>query len=236
MKKLKLFLIAVVLTSIIASCDDRLDQLQVLNQEPSVEFKKADSLTANLSDSLRLIPGKKNVYNINLKVSDPNKNIQFLNWEITKGTYKLYYQNNEVMLPNSFRTDYGDIFLNFYPDSVGNYAAEFKATDRFGKIAVGKFNLYVFENLLPVANLKVTAVSEESAEYIIDGSASFDPDSNFQGEIVNYEFSIDGTIVNLKNPTLRYVFEGSGGHTVTLKVMDNSGGISNTVNSTINIK
>lgn len=231
----KRILAALFLTTIIASCDDRLAQLQIINQAPKVEFMKNKIITVELNDSLRLIPGAKNVYNIHLRVSDENRNIQFLNWAITKGNYKLYYQENEVELPNSFRTDYGNLILNFYPAAPGDYGASFKATDRFGKEAIGQFNLFVFDNLLPIPILKVVQQTEDPFIYTIDASESYDPDKNFHGGIIKYQFTIDGQILELKNPILQHVFDKKGEHLVKLKVFDNSGGESQIIVNKISI-
>ncbi len=153
MKKSVLF--ALFSATAITSCDDRLEQLQGLNQSPTVEFIKNNKSVANLNDSLRLIQGVKNEYNIQLKISDLNNNLQFLNWQITEGDYKLYYHDKKVELPKSFKIDDGNTVLSIYPEATGNYGSEFKATDRFGVETTGKFNLFVFDNLLPVAIFKV---------------------------------------------------------------------------------
>ena len=234
MKKRTLF--TLLFATIMTSCDDRLEQLQILNQPPKVEFIKDDKLVADLQDSLRLVDGVKNVYNIQLKNSDANKNMQFLNWKITEGNYKLYYQNDKAELPSSFRIDYGDHVLHIYPEATGNYGSQFKATDRFGVEATGKFNLFVFENLLPVSKLKVVPGSS-SNEYVIDASDSYDADRNFEGDIVEYQFKIDKTFIRLKNPVLYHVFgPGSGDHTIELKVLDNSGELSKPATTTITVK
>jgi hypothetical protein len=234
MKKSALFVLF--FTTIITSCDDRLEQLQVLNQPPKVEFIKNDKLVADLQDSLRLIKGVINEYNIQLKVSDVNKNIQFLNWQLTEGNYKLYYQENKVELPGSFKIEYGALVLSFYPEATGNYGSEFKATDRFGIEATGKFNLFVFENLLPVSKLKVVPGLSPN-EYIIDASGSYDADRNFNGDIVEYQFIIDGQLIRLKNPVMHHIFDpASGDHTIELKVLDNSGALSEPARTTVTVK
>ena len=142
-----------------------------------------------------------------------------------------------MVLPNSFRTDYGDLILNFYPEQLGDYGAEFKATDRFGVQAIGKFNLFVFENLLPVAKLKAVPSGTNSLEYLVDASESYDADANFKGGIVEYQFTIDGIFMRLKNPRLNHIFDaGSGEHKIVLQVLDNSGALSDAVSVTINVK
>lgn len=234
MKKSTLF--ALFFATIITSCDDRLEQLQILNHPPKVEFIKNNKLVADLQDSLRLIQGVKNEYNIQLKVSDVNKNIQFLNWQLTEGNYKLYYQDNKVELSKSIRIDYGALVLSFYPETTGNYGSEFKATDRFGVEAIGKFNLFVFENLLPVAKLKAVPGLSPN-EYVIDASESYDADRDFNGDIVEYQFTIDGELIRLKNSIMHHIFDpGSGDHTIELKVLDNSGGLSEPATTIITVK
>lgn len=224
------------LATIITSCDDRLEQLHVLNQPPTVEFIKNDVVFVDLQDSLRLMQGKKNEYNIQLKISDLNKNIQFLKWNITEGNYKLYYQKNKVELPASFSVEYGNTILSFYPEASGNYGSEFIATDRFGIQSTAKFNLFVFENLLPVAKFK-TDPGLNANEYIIDASESFDEDHNYNGYIEEYQFTIDGQLIRLKNPVMHHVFDpGSGVHTIELRVLDNSGALSEPARTTVNVK
>jgi hypothetical protein len=234
MKKSLIF--ALFLATMITSCDDRLAQLQALNQPPTVAFIKNDKLVADLQDSLRLIKGVKNEYNIQLNIADLNKNVQFLNWQVTEGDYKLYYQNNKTELPKSFRVDYGPIILSFFPEATGNYGSEFKATDRFGVEATGKFHLFVFENLLPVSKFK-TDPGLSPNEYVIDASESYDPDRNFNGYIIEYQFKIDDKLITLKNPVMHHIFDpGSGAHTIELKVLDNSGGLSEPATTTITVK
>jgi len=237
LKKLKKIVLFILLfTTTITSCDDRLEQLHVLNQPPKVEFIKNDVLVSDLQDSLRLMQGEKNEYNIQLRISDVNNNIQFLKWQITEGNYKLYYQKNKVELPASFKIDYGNTILSFYPEAPGNYGSEFKATDRFGVETTGKFNLFVFENLLPVAKFKIDS-GLNANEYIIDASESYDEDQNFNGYIVEYQFTIDDQLIRLKNPMMHHVFDaGSGEHTIILRVLDNFGELSAPVRTTVTVK
>jgi len=234
MKKSVLFTLFA--ATVITSCDDRLEQLHGLNQPPTIEFIKNKKSVTNLNDSLRLIQGVKNEYNIQLKFSDSNNNLQFLKWQVTEGDYKLYYRDGKVELPASFKIDYGNTILSIYPETIGNYGSEFKAKDRFGVETTGKFNLFVFENLLPVALFTATP-GLNTNEYVFDASESYDTDSYFNGYIVEYQFTIENQLIRLKNPIMRHIFDpGSGDHIIELRVLDNSGGLSEPARTTVTVK
>ncbi|WP_185903632.1 collagenase [Hathewaya massiliensis] len=105
---------------------------------------------------------------------------------------------------------------------VGTYNVTLKVTDDKGGYSISKTTVGVkdlSENQLPVVYMEVPTTAYVDKEVTFYGKGTYDPD----GSVAGYQWDFgDGSDVSyVQNPT--HLYRKKGEYTVTLKVMDNSG-------------
>ena len=217
MKYLYLFIVLTV-----TGCDTRVDHLELQNQAPLLEFSNKEN-TWSTDDEYR------NIYEDSAKVG---KNY-ILSYKLTEEqTYTNFtvsgYQGygwwnyNDSSLTEVNGLENGEHTMSYYANNSGNLQVLFNLLDSYGKESVGTLNLKCFENLLPVARLDVNLLGAFSPyEYKIDGTESYDRDTEFGGGILHYQFIIDSDTTLYPNAKMNYIFPGPGSYVVGLRVMDN---------------
>src|SRR5690606_22756693 len=119
---------------------------------------------------------------------------------------------------------------------------KFIGEDLYGNKGEAEVKLTVFDNLPPVAKLKIqNAGNLIPKERIIDASASYDKDAKYGGYITHYKYLFSSSVNQLQDsivtvhPSVRYIFPKSGIYTVQIEVVDNNGASSQTVLETITV-
>lgn len=215
------------LIGFVYSCSDKKESMELLNSAPEIFLVKKGTKLITLTDSIRLYDGYINYYNLKLAMADSNLNQWKATYQVDTGEAKVYYQGSELLLP-SIRVDASEVALSASATKLGLNVISFTAEDRFGKTAKANLRLFVFDNLPPVADLQYTLTGTRLYEF--DGSASRDPDANYDGRVVTYVFEIEGKEFQSSSPIVRHIFSIAGIYTVKLRVIDNSGATSPSVN------
>ena len=217
-----IFLIFCFLGALI-SCSDTKEAIEPMNSKPGIFLIKKGERVSALTDSVRRYTGSVNYYNFKLALADSNSNLWKTSYRVDSGLAKIYYRGSELFLP-SIRVDVSEVILAASSERIGMNVISFVAEDRFGKTAEAKLRLFVFDNLIPIAELKFSTSGNRL--FVFDGSASRDPDANFGGGVSSYVFEIDGKEFQTSEPIIRHIFAVSGVYTVRLKVIDNFGATS----------
>jgi len=219
----------------LASCSDRMDELQKLDVAPAISFSQFGELKQHITDSVRYSADSVFYYNLILEVSDDKKNLWKLNYKVNKGEAKVFYDGKELD-GVSLRVDLPEVLLAVSPASKGMVDVEFTIQDRFENKQTATLNLYVFDNLIPVAVISGHKTSlNDPLEYAFDGGESYDQDKNFGGTVAGYAFEIEGRTITTTSKTINYIFPTQGTYTVTLKVIDNNGDYSKTAELQVNV-
>lgn len=228
MRLLNLFILSLVVI-ILASCDNRFDFLNDLNQKPVVviidkEGAEVDELRDSLKTSLKIGSDK---YYLSLKVSDFEGLIQNLTYSIEVGDGTFYQGNDQNELSGSISfDDNGLADIMYAPDlSIdGLHKIEFTVTDNLGNSSTAVLNLFVFENIEPVAARNITLIGvNDQYEYDLDATGSYDQDFNFGGRIAIYEWEINGVKLTSKTEISRFIFPSAGNYEIKVRVQDNDG-------------
>jgi len=231
MKKHDLILSASLL--LLQSCDSRLEDIGSLNTPPEISILTDDGNVSELTDSIRLLsPGIGNFYNLRIAMDDPDNNLHRCRVLLDSMRIGIYYDGHLLRIP-SLRTDQVALPLSLLPKRAGRSEVVFELTDKFGGESTAKLNLYAFENLAPHAMLKYSKIGEHEVE--LDASESYDTDHRYGGRIRSYHFAIDGIPFETPRPKVRHIFSQKGNHSATLKVKDNNGAFSQTVEQRIEI-
>lgn len=178
-----------------------------------------------------------------LNLSKDATNFSNTIFDTIKLNYSQNYYYSIIDTNNCFLsfTQINDDSISVFSDHIfikamvtGNNIITFSATDIYKQKSLANINLYVFNNLLPIANLSLKKNNEyDELQIQIDGSLSFDSDKNFGGNIILYEYTINENIVLTKKPVINYIFQNSGQKSVSLRVMDNDSAWSNKINKFI---
>lgn len=220
MKRLK-FITLCVASAVYLSCSDREDTIQSLNSPPEIYFvTAADSLSKEMTDSIRYYEDSPSYYTVSLKLGDLDENLWKCAVVLDSGKVTGYYNGMELERP-SVRVDQEFVDLSISPKQTGNTTIHFVAEDRFNQTSTATLNLFAFRNLPPVARMDNRQVN--GLEYAFDASTSYDADARFGGEVVAYEYTIAGSVFTTPQPVVYHVFAGAGTYTITLRVMDNDG-------------
>jgi len=123
--------------------------------------------------------------------------------------------------------------ISFYPDKEAVAEINLKINDSFLSEDTLRFRLCCFENIPPVAKLRIYNPSDYKTplQKTLDASASFDRDEKYGGEIKRYRFSIEGFPFQIETAqsTIEHVFASYGSYQIGVEVMDNDSAWSETV-------
>lgn len=233
--KLTLYYIFVFLICGFSSCSNRLETIGTIPSSPLVRIAYRDSLKSYIKDSVKLSNPAFSTYNIQLQLSDSDKYYNSLTYTFEMGTGKIVYRQDTLalkLLP--FENDKCQV--KFVPTGEGLVKMAFKATDQLNNSNTSVLELLVFRNLLPVSSFVVTPVKViDPLEYLLDASRCYDPDLNFGGGIVEYDYQVDGQRIITSKNQIKHIFSAPGVYTVTLQTRDNDGGLSSVLSQQVSI-
>jgi len=200
------FLFIVICTYILfSSCDNRIDYFGEVNKPPILKlYRNGVVLTdSTFSDSIKI--GQN--YFLRYNISDEEK------------------IGIKVKLMKPLITiDFDNELLIFTGVAEGQNSLTMIAEDSFHKKAEVSILLTVFRNIPPVARFTVKKIGISSPyEYEIDASSSYDRDKRFNGEIVEYEYTLANYRLNTTLNKIRYVFGTFGQKNISVRVKDNNG-------------
>lgn len=209
------------------SCDDKLDALDSLNTLPEVEFFSRSTSTwvpvfGTIIDSAKVHTEENNInYSIVLRARDANNNFESIRIDETEIGGEFFLDNMPFTESTTVELDSFSLAYRFFAEDTRNFTIRSK--DDFGALGITQFSVNFLDNKIPIANLQNIIVNDISInEYMIDGSLSFDRDQLIGGAILEYEFTIDGQVINTSSSSILHVFS-SGEHQVFLRVKDNDG-------------
>ncbi len=221
-----IFLSIIIFIIVIISCEKHKDPFSSLNSKPEIQEFKFDS------DSLKY--KKDTPFKISLKYKDDENQKLTATFKFISGHGDIYHSSfiersqaiNSIVFdaPSEF-----DSSLYFIPDTTGKVEIELELSDRV-KSSTQRTETFFFFNLKPVASFTYRLLSNVSPyEVQVDASASYDPD---KGTIEWYYWQFDdGTPeITTKAKTWNHIYQQAGSYSVRLRVVDNDGGDSSTVN------
>jgi len=238
MRMIKQLTIPLTFLSLLASsCSDREDGFREFNSKPSIQLVRTQSdtlaLLSSYTDSIRYFSDT-TFYNVRLRLGDADQNLYRCQILIDSGRIEAYYKGG-IMVNPSLRVDQEFVDLSLIPKQTGLNNITFRLEDKFNEISEAKLNLFVFDNLLPIAKFESVLSEPTIGEYTFDGSASYDQDGNFGGEVVAYEWNINGFVFTTPEPVVKHVFGQAGTYTIRLRVMDNNKSFSQIIEKRITI-
>ncbi|PYF68431.1 PKD domain-containing protein [Pedobacter nutrimenti] len=215
------FFIILIATGIVAGCDKREDYFVKNALPPDIGIQRGDQLFLNLSDSVKVIRADQKYYPIELKLGSVNSEINSLTYQITQGKGEIEYREKPIS-GNSLPSEYNTVIVKYIPESLGQHQIQFTATNRFGAKQILNTRILFFNNIPPIAALKIDP-TDNPKEFIINGEGSTSGDAKFGGYLVKYAIKVNDQEFILKSPKMHYIFPQSGEYTITLKVYDNDG-------------
>lgn len=217
-------------------CDDRTDGLKGFNDPPTILIgPQLGSTAKRLTDSIKFSQPQFAYLPFALEISDPNENIKLVSMRVLTGSG--YVLHNQDTIYDTVRVTGNKGIYSFVPLQLGKTEVSFVVKDYFNQADSASMQVYVFDNLPPVAAIAANYSGINSQrEYLLDGSASFDADHSFGGTIVQYLFSVNNVrIAASTKPVIPYIFAGPGINTIALQVMDNDSRLSKPANIQINV-
>ncbi|MBE7649045.1 hypothetical protein [Tenacibaculum finnmarkense] len=226
MKNLKI-LYALLFFLFITSCDDKINSLEKLNSIPTLEYFSRNTtswtrIDGVIVDSAKVYTNLNNSnYSISLRSKDVNNNFETItiNNAVSGGSFFL---NDTVFEDNiSVKLDSFSLSYSFTNKDIRLFSI--KSLDDFGKFQEVDFEIHFLDNLLPTPLFEIRNENINGIiEHIIDASFSKDNDDSRGGYLQNYEFSINGIIINSAASQIKHIFS-SGTHKIGLRVQDNDG-------------
>jgi hypothetical protein len=212
---------------IMGGCDKRVAVFNTIDTPPVLSFQKAAVNYTTLYDSIKK-NDTSNYYPMILNVTAPTSQVSNLTYAISGETGHFTYRDLTIT-DGKLPTDYQNMNLNFFPDSLGTSDLMFTATNRFGKISSVHARVCYFDNIPPKPILSVTRTNNTTSyEYQIDGSGSYDGDAKFGGYIIGYTFTLDHQVIQTQRSSIKYIFPAPGAYTIVLAVKDNNNAIVST--------
>jgi len=223
--------VAIVLLSAvtIVACNKRDDYFASINSEIEVllsgqdnEWHLSNEYSAVLSDSVKV--GKNYIISTQITSTKSIKSVIISKPSIGQISYK----GVEISYSESIDINLVDQLV-YKSNSIGTVKITIKATDVYDREIEAELHLTVFDNLPPIARLKIIHVDNlDQYEYQFDASESFDQDSEFGGGIVQYLFTIDSLEIMYPDSKMNHIFSQSGNYDISVKCWDNKGAVSNT--------
>lgn len=237
MKKNTNKILIILFSLILINCDDKINSLEELNKVPTLEYFSRNTtewtkIEGKIIDSAKVYNEKNNAnYSIALRSKDFNNNFETItiNDAVNGGNFFLndeLFKNQKMVSLDSFALSY-----RFFNKDIRLFTI--KTIDDFGKFEKVEFEIHFLENLAPIADFELRNENVNGiVEYIIDASFSKDRDYSRGGFISNYEFSINGILINSTNSKIKHIFE-KGEHIIALRVKDNDGVFSEQIIKTL---
>ncbi|UZR99814.1 hypothetical protein [Chondrinema litorale] len=202
------------------SCEGRWEEAIKDSDPPVLAFYKNGSTTDSLgnayeviTDSLKLgIKSNAKEYTFSFQVVGAN--LKSINYQSDKGTF---IENLEEVKSDSIYT------VTYVPDEIyGLHIVDVFASNSFGKQQKITLELFIYENLPPVADFEVIEKGViRTLHYQVDASSSLDLDAQYGGYITEYLFTIDGIEIQRNKSVVDFIFQELGQYEIKLKVKDN---------------
>lgn len=197
----------------LASCDNSIDYFRNINQAPLILVYKDGQELTELNDSIKIDYSRSYEYSVNdeeiveLRVLEPSEGL-------------------------AVTIDKKEFTLTALQQGVHQVVVGSK--DGFGELAVFPIHIVVYHNLLPVCKMGVVSIGRLEIE--IDLSKSYDRDAHFGGQIIRYEYDIDGYSFLSTFNQIHHIFGSGGIKNISARVQDNNNEWSPWVTVTIDIK
>ena len=218
MKKIAINLI-VLSALFLYSCSDRADYVDKKNSDPEIFI--VDGLGVDqvyVASEVKIPKTDPGVFVVRIKPSDVDGNITAIKYVLREGNVSV----EDPSVLDNYENEFIDVRL--VVEGEGKHRAQFVVTDQSGKDDFCELELTSFENKLPVSSWSLESIRVNSnLEYYLDGSASFDQDSAYGGEIVRYLWKINGTEILSDVPKVKHSFARGGNYEISLEVQDNDG-------------
>lgn len=216
MKALFLIIIAM---AMLVSCDKRTDVLVNENNAPitSIQINNQFAyLTANVSGNGVVDSCKTNrFYRFELAITDES---EYLQMEFI-GDGNLFL--NSALFQNGTYIN-GTYQFEWQDTTVGLKTFQIKITDPLGGVTEYDFSITVFENIIPSISWQLTDVGLlDPLEKKITVSGN-DGDVYYGGDIIYYQFIINGDTTNYPAPEFLYIFPQPGLYNIGVRAMDNN--------------
>ncbi|WP_157637876.1 hypothetical protein [Flexithrix dorotheae] len=224
----------------ILSCEERWEKDELENSPPSLVLKQNNQqYWLDYSDTMKMSQkAGKSHYSINLKPVDDN--LSGVGFEIVSGKGKITQKDQLfATTEGSLALEDSIVQIRYIPESIGKHEILFKAHDVLGEEASLMLNLEVFANQPPVAGFSLNfkgAFADNPGHYELDGSASFDQDKKWGGEVSLYEFSIGDFQIETPQSKVDFFFQKEGNYEIKLRVMDNDGDWSEEISDFYEVK
>ncbi len=224
-------LIYVLTVIVLASCDYEADIFEEMKGEPTFNFIYQGKIQESVNDSAKISTadlGTKTI-DFNLELIDKSRYMD-LQVQNVSGSGEMYIDAN--LVANQVSVPNGTIKCSYKPLDEGTHIIDLVLMDQYGKAQKRRLKLFVFNNLTPVAVCEVKTIGQNSPyEIEINAEDSFDLDANWGGHVVKYIYKI-GNYYNYETDrfsSIKHICPGPGKYIVSLQVIDNDNGISQTV-------
>ena len=204
------------------------DPFEKFNRQPEVVIEKfnlagqlSGQRTTRLTDSLKLDM----IYKMEISIDD--EEIIKLDFECFS-VHKVY--DMQIMATTGNKA-----LVTLKTGKSGVMELDFIARDSFGARGKASVRIEAFENIPPVAVMKVTKTGQLSPyEILVDAANSFDPDKAYGGGIVRYKYKIGNDYeIQTTESRIKYILPGPGIRKIAVKVQDNEGAWSKEVTQEI---
>lgn len=201
---------------IFSGCDNREDFFSEVNKAPSLTILVNNlPIGDNFADSIKLGYG----YPVKCQISDDSdKNLS------------PFLAKSSLL---DFAYNYNEVTKEFRLDGMkeGVASAIICVKDSYGALVSKELVFTFFTNIPPVARFSVDYVAEREID--VNASSSFDRDARFGGNVVLFEYDLNGYKFTSYSPIVRYRFPSSGTKVIRLRVKDNSNVFSDVFSKTI---
>ncbi|RAI96998.1 hypothetical protein LX64_05178 [Chitinophaga skermanii] len=232
------YLIGFLMCYCLVGCDNREESLSELNSPPEIflQAQAGGPETKELIDSVKLSNTQFGYLPIVIRVQDLNSNIKSLRMSMVSGDGLL--KQNDDEFTDTIRILGNKGIYKFIPAHPGAIIVRFVVTDYFNQRDSAQLKVFAFNNLAPIANLRIDPIGEvERFEYLLDGSLSYDPDKNLGGGLTKYIFIVNNTtIAETRSSAIPFIFPSPGAYICKLRVVDNDGAVSKEVVQSIQIQ
>lgn len=211
---------------LIASCSDREYPFADLNVPDDFEIVSLNGwqpykiVEGEYWDSLKTTVFSEYKMKIMVNTDNNNNILHFSN----KAGFEVFKTTDEyvTMEANSFYVEPGDNDFTCNFEGSGFLSANIYLKDGFTEVYSKTFYVSLFENLTP--HVKITGLinSTNVMTYDIDASQSYDRDAKYGGEIISYQYVVDGgePIITVQS-SYSHTFATNGSHVIEVSVKDN---------------
>lgn len=214
----------------ITSCDYEKDLFEMQNDSPGIQFMYKETYAETIEDSLKI--SDKELGNtpipFQIKINDRSQNLTITANNINRG--ELFINGSRLTSPIGVKSN--NIHnLEYIPNVQGQHELEFIVKDTYGKSKTCKSIFYIFNNLLPEAEIDIKVIGQNSPyEIEISGERSYDKDSKWGGKVVTYKYKVGSyyEYTSSSFKSIKHILPGPGKYIISLQVIDNDNGESQT--------